>query len=74
MLLRQNSWIVTLDVLKYGICQWVHKFCTGWIVTLDVLKYSNMDLTSTAVTSWIVTLDVLKYPHLLHTNLCCEVE
>ena len=34
----EPSWIVTLDVLKFGLFVFVVMYYPRWIVTLDVLK------------------------------------
>ena len=38
--LAAKGWIVTLDVLKFGILMMIVKRLKSWIVTLDVLKYA----------------------------------
>ena len=56
-----NSWIVTLDVLKFVLVVLILMIFLCWIVTLDVLKSLSDLYQQTNDNCWIVTLDVLKY-------------
>ena len=39
-----ESWIVTLDVLKYALPDLLCNALSRWIVTLDVLKWRNKEI------------------------------
>ena len=56
-----DSWIVTLDVLKYLTKISIKSIDISWIVTLDVLKLLQIIAGYRWQHCLIVTLDVLKY-------------